>query len=77
MNLIQSCSGFLKMTLEELERSITHLPPEELAQFREWFLTFDAENWDQQFDADVAAGRLDSLADSAIREHRAGKSESL
>ena len=65
------------MTLEELERSITHLPPEELARFRQWFLAFDADNWDRDFDADVAAGRLASLAESAIREHRAGKSTRL
>lgn len=65
------------MTLEELERSITHLPPEELTRFREWFLTFDADNWDREFDADVAAGRLNAMADSAIREHRAGKSTRL
>ncbi len=65
------------MTLEELEQSITHLPPEELTRFREWFLAFDADNWDRKFDVDVAAGRLDSLAESAIQEHRAGKSTRL
>ena len=65
------------MTLEELEQSIAHLPPEELTRFREWFLAFDAANWDREFDADVAAGLLDSLAESAIQEHRAGKSTRL
>ena len=65
------------MTLQELEKTISDLPPEELAKFREWFLAFDANNWDQQFEADVAAGRLDKLADEAIREHRAGESTEL
>jgi hypothetical protein len=65
------------MTLEELERSITHLPPEELTRIREWFLAFDADNWDREFEADVAAGRLNALADSAMREHSAGKSTRL
>ena len=57
------------MTLDELEHSIAHLPPKERTRFREWFLEFDAGNWDREFDEDSAAGRLNSLADSAIREH--------
>jgi hypothetical protein len=65
------------MTLQELEKTISDLPPEELAKFREWFLAFDAKNWDQQFEVDVAGGRLDELADQAIREHRAGESTEL
>ncbi len=67
----------LDMTLQELEKTISDLSPEELARFREWFFAFDAKNWDQQFEADVVAGRLDDLADEAIREYRAGKSTEL
>ncbi|HUG70031.1 MAG TPA: hypothetical protein VMM76_19930 [Pirellulaceae bacterium] len=65
------------MTLQELENSIYKLPPEDLAKFREWFWGFDAKNWDKQFEADVSAGRLDSLAEAAIREHRGGESTEL
>ena len=65
------------MTLQELESTISNLPPDELRKFREWFLAFDAKNWDRQFDADVASGRLDGLADEAIREHLAGESSDL
>jgi hypothetical protein len=65
------------MTRQELERSISELAPEELAKFRQWFLAFDATNWDQQIEDDVTAGRLDALADEAIGEHRAGKSRRL
>ena len=65
------------MTLQELEKTILELPPAELAKFREWFLEFDAKNWDQQFEADVAAGRLDELANEAVREHQAGESTEL
>ena len=65
------------MTLQELENSISKLPPVELAKFREWFWRFDAKNWDSQFEADVSAGKLDSLADAAIREHQAGESTGL
>lgn len=65
------------MTLEELEQTILHLPAEQLSQFREWFLEFDSETWDRQLGADVAAGRLDLLAEEAIREHRDGESTTL
>ena len=65
------------MTLQELEKTVSDLPPDQLAEFREWFWAFDAKNWDQQFEADVAAGRLDGLADEAIREHQAGESTEL
>lgn len=65
------------MTLQELENTIARLSPKELAEFREWFWEFDAKTWDEQFEADIAAGRLDGLADAAIREHQAGESTEL
>lgn len=65
------------MTLEELEHSISRLPPEDLAKFREWSWGFDPANWDKRFEADVSAGQFDSLAEAAIREHRAGESTEL
>ena len=65
------------MTLKELEKSVSTLLPEQLPLFREWFLAFDAENWDRQIESDVATGRLDSLANEAIREHHNGKSTRL
>ena len=65
------------MTLKELEEKISHLPPDELARFREWFLNFDAEQFDKRIETDANDGRLDSLADAALREHAAGKSTPL
>ncbi len=65
------------MTLQQLEKSISELPPAQLSAFREWFHTFEAEMWDEQFDRDVAAGRIDQLADDAIGEHQDIKSTKL
>lgn len=65
------------MTLDELEKTVSGLDSDEFARFREWFLHFDAANWDRQLETDIAAGRLDALADEAIREHRAGGSTKL
>ena len=59
-------------TAIEIEQAIAQLSPEELARLREWFAEFDAGRWDRQFEADVAAGRLDALAKEALADLRQG-----
>jgi hypothetical protein len=63
--------------VEKIEGQVQGLSPEELSAFREWFAEFDAEIWDRQFASDVKAGRLDSLAERALREHASGRSTEL
>jgi len=63
--------------VERIEREVEELSSEELAKFRQWFAAFDAEAWDRQFEVDVKAGKLDALADRALRDHEAGKSTKL
>lgn len=63
--------------VEKIESQITELSSEELAALRKWFIEFDASNWDQQFEADVKAGKLDSLAECALDDHAAGRSRKL
>ena len=58
--------------VESLEKRISALSAEELAQFRQWFAEFDAAAWDRQIERDVKAGKLDALADEALRDHAAG-----
>ena len=65
------------MGIEEIEQAIKNLTTEELAFFRKWYEDFDAQIWDQSFEDDVKAGKLKNLADKAIEEYRAGKSEEL
>lgn len=60
--------------VENLERQVKDLSPEELAAFRKWFLAYDWEVWDRQLEQDVAAGKLDALAEKALQDHAAGKS---
>jgi hypothetical protein len=64
-------------TIDEIERAVTDLSPEDLSRFREWFLEFDAEAWDRQFEEDAAAGRLDALADEALSDLTAGRTKPL
>ncbi len=63
--------------LQEIERAISQLSAEELANFRVWFAEFDAEIWDRQFEEDVAAGQLDSLAQRALQHLREGRCSDL
>jgi hypothetical protein len=65
------------MTINEIERAIAELPPDQLARFRKWFDEFDAKAWDAQFERDANSGKLDRVAGKAIAEHRAGKSKEL
>jgi hypothetical protein len=60
-----------------IEEQIKNLSREELSEFREWLARFDAEVWDRQFEADVKAGKLDALAENALRDHLAGQSTKL
>ncbi len=60
-------------TIEEIEAAVRRLSPAELAAFRAWFAEFDATAWDHQIEEDVAAGRLDALADEALNDLRQGR----
>jgi hypothetical protein len=62
--------------IEKIERDVQALSPEELAQFRAWFLEYDWAVWDRQIERDAEAGRLDDLAAKALRDHEAGKTRS-
>ena len=64
-------------SVEKIEGQIKELSPKELTTFREWFLKFDAEAWDRQFEADANAGKLDRLAERALRDHTARRSTKL
>ena len=64
-------------SVERLERQVQALSHEELAQFRSWFLDFDWAAWDAQLERDVAAGRLDTLAEQALRDHASGETRRL
>ncbi|MEQ8539892.1 MAG: hypothetical protein RIB93_20885 [Coleofasciculus sp. D1-CHI-01] len=66
-----------KSDLREIERAVSQLSDEDLAKFRTWFAEFDAANWDRQFETDVAAGRLDALANKALNDLRQGRCTNL
>ncbi|HUG43980.1 MAG TPA: hypothetical protein VMN76_07040 [Acidobacteriota bacterium] len=63
--------------LEAIEEKIRTLSPEELAEFRRWFVEFDAAAWDRQIERDAESGKLDAIAEEALGDHAAGKSDEL
>lgn len=63
--------------VENIEREVEALSPAELTSFRKWFASFDARAWDRQLEQDAEAGRLDTLADEALKEHQGGNTSLL
>jgi hypothetical protein len=60
-------------SLEQIEDAVRQLSSEDLAAFRAWFVELEAAAWDRQIEEDVAAGRLDALADEALNDLREGR----
>jgi hypothetical protein len=65
------------MTIEELEKAVAKLPPEQFAEFRAWFERLDAARFDQKIERDAGAGRLDQLGDQAIDDFRKGRAREI
>ena len=63
--------------VQQIERQLKALSPEELKAFRDWFARYDAESWDRQIEADARAGKLRSLAERALEDHKSGRSTRL
>lgn len=64
-------------TIGEIEQAVRQLLPKDLVVFRVRFAEFDAGIWDRQFEDDVAAGRIDALAEEAIEDLRQGRCTDL
>ena len=58
------------MSIEDLEKAVARLPPDQYAQFRTWFEAFEADRFDRKIERDAQAGKLDRLADQAIEDLR-------
>jgi hypothetical protein len=59
--------------VERVESEIKDFSPDELMEFRDWFERFDAEVWDRQLEADARNGKLRSLAERALEDHKTGR----
>ena len=67
---------FTRMTkVEDIEKAVEQLSPEELARFRAWFEELKARRFDEQIERDAKAGKLDKLIAEARANQRAGLGE--
>jgi hypothetical protein len=63
--------------VDQIECQVKDLNPDELKAFCDWFAQFDADLWDRQIEADAKNGKLLSLAERALHDHKTGRSTSL
>ncbi len=59
--------------LAAIQTAIQQLDSAGRAEFRAWFERFDAAEWDQAMEQDIAAGALDWLAEEARTDLQAGR----
>jgi hypothetical protein len=64
-------------TIEDIERAVAELSPDQFARFRAWFEEFDAARFDQKIERDANAGKLDRLAEQALEDFRSGHAREL
>ena len=62
---------------KEIEQDILQLNEDQLREFRAWYEEFSAKAWDDQIMHDATSGKLDDLANQALRDHEAGRSRPL
>ncbi len=58
--------------IEQIEKEVQGLQPAELQAFRKWFWDFDTQVWDRQFETDALTGKLDRLAEVALKSYKSG-----
>ena len=64
-------------SFEEITAAIAEWPKEEVKSLHSWLEEQAERDWDEQIAADERAGRLDSLIERALEEHRAGRTRPL
>ncbi len=64
-------------SIQYLEEQVKQLSATERQEFREWFLEWDADEWDFQIAQDAQAGKLDAFAAEALAEYKSGKAKEI
>jgi hypothetical protein len=63
--------------LDDIEKAVSALSPAELLEFRAWFEEFEAARFDGRIERDMSSGKLDKLADEALRNFQEGRAREL
>ena len=65
------------MTLQDIERAISELSPDELEVLYVWLDDHYQKQAETQLSADLAAGRFDDRIQRALADHKAGRTRPL
>ena len=63
--------------VKTVERAVENLSPPDLAEFRSWFLSYDADLWDEEIEEDYHSGKLDGLISEALQDYQEGKATEI
>jgi len=63
--------------LEKLEQRVRNLSRSDFEKFRDWFMEFDWESWNDKIERDLESGKLDEMISEAKAEFKAGKAHDL
>ena len=64
-------------SVAEIKQAILDLTEAEYAELSRWMSEQSWEQWEREFDEDVAAGRLDALASEALEAKAKGELQAL
>jgi len=65
------------MGVKQIEKAITRLPAEELAELMHWLEDYHAQVWEERIDQDLETGRLDRLLAEVDEEYNVGPTQPL
>ncbi len=60
------------MKIEDIEKAVAKLPPDQFAEFHSRFDAFGAARFDQKIERGAMGGKLYRIADDAIADFRKG-----
>ena len=64
-------------TVAEVENALRGMPLPDARSVAAWLQEYLDAQWDRQIDGDIAAGRLDKLAEQSLANYRAGNMKPL
>lgn len=57
------------MNVQDIEKEIQQLRPEQLQELAVWFDEYRSNLWDEKIERDLSAGRLDSIIQKAQKAY--------
>ena len=62
-----------RASVKQIQSEVLQLSDDDRSELWSWYWDMDWERWDRELEEDVKAGRLDWLAEEALKDAKAGK----